>query len=1435
MPNNDEGKIKVVSQSLEQLLYLGEIIIAPLLRTNCSNTMQSTKTRRQHSYLLPLELIPALLSVSEELTNMHVEISESLAREEFALGMRSKETQYGMDMDPPEQENDVNASYGERTTSVRDTILTSLFSCVQRNNGLVHRSIRADAALPILALAIDDIGSVRMSSMCPSFHSTYWQCLRQALNDVFSSSVFCCSEKLEVKDDNEMVQRHISMREEIESDEGVHVIPHSDYPALLRCIFRMIISTNSDQSTNKPTDPSWESLLLRFYHATLVTTLSQRLSTSKKQSDMDRMSILSTVESHVLLPTFTAAPVSSVRAILKACTIECCASCRKYVPADFEAAPKSTIVGFILLIMRARTSNVSDSLNTTGFGARSIFRMTTEILRNKSGIIEDQSVSTTNSSNEFDMALTVLLELSEAESAVCCNCSYASKRNRTHIAAYEVLQASYYGDNGNFIPRYQVPVHNEKTYRYNLGQNTLSKYTNLIQSSLRHRSTGSEKRQSMESFVADTARAWLDAAMLLLGDSSKHPYADAFAVVIVVVIFCEIPSCRHNIVRSLYESLAVSASTDCHDKNALLIVSTLVWSMVSKDDTSSTIFSRKDDRLIQNMSVFEPLCSLLSRPIVSVNRHNNGTFNCTNETSFSYEAVLKIARALVSVPSARELILSMAKKNMRVTADVRSDEDSPVVINPQWDSVPCTQSANRDSVYFAAACLCMLIEQHSHSSTLDDCGCEALGHITDLIVLHRPSNSSSQLPKRVVSWVITEVTASVSLFKINVWVCRRLLRASFFALSQCCIIEQKVPGSQVICATFSIGNTSSLKTGVDLDRLLRLTLTLSDRLGWGSISSRISALLQRDDSVLNENDAFLGLIEKKKRDANDESNDATIDNALLSLFLGGAASIFRDIFLVECRSHTPHSVAVEQYLLNSEYFHYTQRGGSNRHTLSQLPHWIKSTNFFKQGNGTVLTLEQKESANGSRDREMRYVILPLASLFIEIIANGDLAATNNNSTSDITQDSNAPIDLSESDLIEGVIMLWEIIQKQCNATIYLPRDIICNLIDMYSRQLQHFLKAGQHKHDLARLEVAIKHSLDLCKLLSGKEHQFDEDQFTSLWNLYNSLSDEHSSRALISLLLDIFKQAGWATIPQCDPTITTHQMSCSLTTISSHDILYAQIRYIRSTILASLSELLGRGFQTMLSPAEMTSLLRKFTQTMLKLCIDFSDGCQGKSVEMTKSLFLLYAKAIEGCISNIAELVSIVTLHENMPHLFSLNEAIVTIWNSFVEHSFEEASVVKAVFRLLNCISSLIQKIEFIALRPIDSTTNIMPCVVLLEQSILGLRKSMQETSITTNNEDDEEQGNLNSHKQADIAISLDIEYPITQLVKPNLSSANVVRAYSTALIRMASIWNESNRIITAAYPNLHPMIKDNTDLIVYSKMRIDKFISIHSAICECT
>jgi len=46
----------------------------------------------------------------------------------------------------------------------------------------------------------------------------------------------------------------------------------------------------------------------------------------------------------------------------------------------------------------------------------------------------------------------------------------------------------------------------------------------------------------------------------------------------------------------------------------------------------------------------------------------------------------------------------------------------------------------------------------------------------------------------------------------------------------------------------------------------------------------------------------------------------------------------------------------------------------------------------------------------------------LASLFIEIIAIGDLAATNNNSTSDITQDRNAPIDLSESDLIEEVMM-----------------------------------------------------------------------------------------------------------------------------------------------------------------------------------------------------------------------------------------------------------------------------------------------------------------------------------------------------------------------------------------------------------------------------
>jgi hypothetical protein len=544
--------------------------------------------------------------------------------------------------------------------SVSDRILTALFGS-KTQNSIGSRSMRADAALPILALAIDDIGFGRMSTAVSTVNGrdvTYWDCLRSALNDVISSSIRYCTEKDITTTKNETF------------DEGIHVIPHSDYPALIRCIFRMITANKTNQSLESATEPTWESLLLRAYHAVIVTTLAPRLAGQKKQHDMDRMAILGTVESHVLVPAFTGASVSAIRLVLNACAIECCRPENEVELRSNEinaetaddtytgSIPLFAVAGLVLLIMKART--VSDSHQAAGFGPRSVFHITSKVLRNGKDTPKNHIKTGRGSDDEFGLALCVLLNLSGIGA---------------EDVAYEVLKFSYYEGDGRFVPRYSSPIDESMTYRYDIGLRTLASYANLVRSSLTHGMYSSEKLVLVESFVADTSRAWLDAAMMLLDDgsnlSSQHPASlnqngRAFAVVIIVVVFCEVQSSQHYVCKSLYERLLDSASDGCCNDSHLLLLATLVWSTASRDEKNTfslEVFGRKDEMHKHNMSVFGPICSLLSRPMISEEQKVQfGEFFSSHETApLTFGAILQIARSLAPVPLARESLLSLAK------------------------------------------------------------------------------------------------------------------------------------------------------------------------------------------------------------------------------------------------------------------------------------------------------------------------------------------------------------------------------------------------------------------------------------------------------------------------------------------------------------------------------------------------------------------------------------------------------------------------------------------------------------------------------------------------------------------------------------------------------------------------------------------------------
>ena len=1453
---DERRKLDYIDQSLEQLLLLGQLIIGPLLQTSNTDETHSNGVRRQHSYLLPLEMIPSILTAADALDDLRADMSKDLTRMEFELGMGLKQTTdendsidcnetkhseqqhnniQSMDVDQVEPKDENSTTTMHR---VSDIIMTALFSSFAEHNcRFTPKPIRADAALPVLALAVDGIGSGRMASVCPAMNNgqnaTYWDCLRQTLDEVISFSILCCND---------------ASTDEIRSQEGIHIIPHADYPALVRCIFRMVSSNNSNSSTINSMYPSCESLLLRSYHATVATVLSAKLARLEKYRDSDPMTILSTVQSHVLLPIFVGSSVLSIRSILNRCATDSCSSCMKD-----SAVPSHIVAGFVLLIMRSRISTAFHSVtnSASSFDPRSIIRMATEAMLKETDNLESHQDETDKRfDNEFDMALKVLLSLSEIDSGSCPKCSEVNANNEGEVAAYEVLKESLYKGDNEFVCRYENPIVKEKSYYDQLGVNTLLSYANLIRSSLTQGLTeDSEKHHSVETFVTDTAKTWLDAAMMLLDDFSNRanksqntnitPKGSAFAVVILLVIFFEVPSSQHEIIRSLYDRLQSSASSDCSNDSLIVAISTLAWSMVSRDNNSSKVFSRKDDMVRCNMAIFEPLCSLLSVPVSSSGDCFGRFFTTSEALPISYSSAFHIAKSLITVPSAREGILSMAKKHMRVFTAVRSAADPSLLANTFIESMPCTQASNRDSTYFAVACLCMLIEKHRYPSipTVDDCGFEALMIVTDLIV-YQYSDISAQMPRSVSSWILAELNYSALNAKQSLWVCQRILRACLFSLIRCCNVEQEGLDSHRMNATFLVNNPS-LMGNVDFVGLLRLSTTLFEIVYGASMAPTnaqlVATLLHKEQGVASKpiEEGVRAL--ENKVDVYNKSSEACIDRALFGALFEGAARILHDK-ISSAWEPSNLSEVIEQYIFASEQYHYKHRGTNDHYRHSFLPDWLKTKHRFERGftDPNVAASEQEKSIGNSFSCQKKQTVCLLCDFFVESLARGFnfAAGSTVNIAVDMSDKDNDAF--AESDLLLGVNFLWEKRQQtSVDVKVSIPSAKLYHLLNIYSRQLQLIWKEPQRFHNISYLESTIKHAMDFCMIISSAKHApLHKNQYAAIWSLYCSVADEASSCSLIALLLDVYKKSGWAPVSVvCDKKAASkvNARTLSLTSIWSDDMLDEQLLHIRISMLSSLTSC---ELSTMCAHDEKNSLLELLFQSLQKLCTDLSDGFQGHSGGMVKSLFRLYIEAIERCIESISivvDNVSVTDLYENLPNFTALNGSLLILWNMFCEECFKETFVIKAILKLsVDMLPALTRKIEIIARRRVDCDTHLMPCVILLDQANAALQMLLKDTGTVTANGDVFETETGKATNTIDFT-----KYPITQLITPKLTSANAIAwSHNIAFISMSSIWNELSKTIVFNRRR-HLATRCYTDQMLFTKHRLGTFQSLHSCICK--
>eukprot|EP00985_Skeletonema_marinoi_P035158 scaffold45798_cov219-Skeletonema_marinoi.AAC.1 len=311
---------------------------------------------------------------------------------------------------------------------------------------------------------------------------------------------------------------------------------------------------------------------------------------------------------------------------------------------------------------------------------------------NERGVTDKHKRIGLGSDDEIGHALTVLLAIRGGgeEGSGCLVCSDETRYNSdADKCALDVLGDTYYAGSGMFFHKYLTEEEAEKSpYEYQLGHETITQYANLVCSSLNQGKLDSSGRiNSSESSISETAKTWIEAAYMLLDEMTNSeskgkgslrksndgtPNGTAMALTIIVVVFCEVPSSQHDIVRSVYDRLVNSSSRTTTDslkrkasEKCFILASLLAWSLVANCERNSSlnVVRRKGDKGDEVKAILGPLCNLLTTPAPVYD-----VFLDTEKPSLSYWALQKLSRSLIPISSGREAILAMAKKHLRLTS-----------------------------------------------------------------------------------------------------------------------------------------------------------------------------------------------------------------------------------------------------------------------------------------------------------------------------------------------------------------------------------------------------------------------------------------------------------------------------------------------------------------------------------------------------------------------------------------------------------------------------------------------------------------------------------------------------------------------------------------------------------------------------------------------
>jgi len=591
------------------------------------------------------------------------------------------------------------------------------------------------------------------------------------------------------------------------------------------------------------------------------------------------------------------------------------------------------------------------------------------------------------------------------------------------------------------------------------------------------------------------------------------------------------------------------------------------------------------------------------------------TNNSKETPRLSYWALWQLAHALAPVPSGREVVLAMAQKNMCVLSSPSPYSHSSSKDVSFFESLPSTPSANSDALYLAIDCLCVLVEKchPSNNSSEDDCGRKALGMLTDIIILQRPSpppssHTTSHVSIDVVSWMFCELNKSSRLGKFTKWVSQRLLRACFVGLLKFISLEESEP---VKYSSFLFPGNILSRARNDVLGMLRLALSLYDGIAKSHENMHPSMtqpfleshtllkphllcnlLSQPDkpDKPTAEEASTQHTIDqlfKEGHDAlqrgfdpSDESIGFAIDGIFLMIFIQGAARMIQ-----KKRHGSPERVATDRlknlndYIYHAERYYYLQEDNASmmQQHSSPLPNWIEvqipSINASKRYQGSIVQLDETPL----NCVEFKLFHMSLCDILVEILLrnwaqhNGGVELDNHH---------------NELDVLLGVNSILGS-KRQVNQSVTIPssselllgnmsRKSICSLFKLSSQHLRSLLSTSANKKDaLPQLDMLVKNVLDLCKIQSKPTSLGISSQsriLCSFWSLYCSLADEESSQLLISLVKESYVEMGkWAD----SGTISDISVSSfSLLSITSSEELDYHVRYLRGVILSALSQVL---------------------------------------------------------------------------------------------------------------------------------------------------------------------------------------------------------------------------------------------------------------------